>query len=321
MPSLVIGYDSNHMITHNIRVRHRDNFRMNVACHTMGGDGLGNLLKKGLSFGLNLFKKAKPHIQKASNIYNKGKTIAKKAEKIYNSNEGQMVRAMMPQKMKDKEQQIKNKISPYIKKGQEIERQAKNIYNQVDNATDMLNTMIEPDKPKVAGEGLKRKLLKKYSGKGCCKGSGTVLTGSGTKLAGDGKEAMKDVIRLGAKMIPTIIQQGKGISQKNKEKLLKHTMNHYQKALQSKNMRGAGLTDIFKTIGSAIISPITSILGLGGDGKKKGKKKMLLNHLQRHIEKQLSHAYHKKMKGEGFDFGKVLSTIGDVAGTVLPFLL
>ena len=338
MPSLVIGYDNNQMISHNVMFRHRDNFRLNVACHTMGGDGLGSLFKKGLSFGLNLFKKAKPRIQQATNIYNKGKNIAQKVGQVYNSDEGKMVRAMMPDSVKQKEQQIKNTINPYITKGKSIENQVKNIYNQVDNATQLLNTMVEPDKPKVAGQGLKNKLLKEYGGRGCCgkKGRGVRLAGDGVRLAGDGialagsggnqREAMKDVIQLGMRMIPAIIQKGKGISEKNKQKLMKHSMEHYKKALKSKHMRGAGIMDIFKTIGSAIINPIGTIAGvLGGDGKMcgkgKNKKKVLLNHLQKHIENQLKSTYNKKMKGEGIDFGSILSTIGDVAGTVLPFLI
>ena len=347
MVKLTIGYIEPKLLSHDVCLSHHNGFKINKICHTMGGDGIGKFFKNLFSKSMSIYKKVKPSIQKGLQYYDKAKDIASSAQQLYKSNEFQNIKNKLPKNVLQKEEQFLKKAKPYFDTAKEKEKQIFNLGRMADENIINLDNKINQKEENIAGSGLKKKLLLQYgkgtklAGSGCgnmC-GSGDMLAGSGDFLAGSGDflagsgdmcgSGLGDILKLGAQMIPTIIQQtGSGLNNDAKQALLNHSMKEYKKILKGatykKLQSGKGIGDIFKSIASAVITPLNVISNIGkrASGQSgEGKKKMLIKGMKKKIEKDMMKAYKNRMKGSGPSFGDILGGIADTASHILPFLL
>ena len=280
---------------------------------------------------MSIYKKVKPSIQQGLQYYDKAKDIASKAQQIYKSDEFQNIKNKLPKNVLQKEEQFLQKAKPYFDKAKEKEKQIFNLGRMADeNIINLDNKINQKEEENIAGSGLKKKLLLQY-GKGT-KLAGSGMCGSGDMLAGSGMcgNGWGDILKLGAQMIPTIIQQtGNGMNNDAKQALLNHSMKQYKKNILNgstykKLQSGKGIGDIFKSIASAVITPLNVISNIGkrASGQSgEGKKKMLIKGMKKKIEKDMMKAYKTRMKGSGPSFGDILGGIADTASHILPFLL
>jgi hypothetical protein len=354
MVKLTIGYVEPKLLSHDVSLSRHNGFKINKICHQMGGDGIGKFFKNLFSKSMSIYKKVKPSIQQGLQYYDKAKDIASKAQQIYKSDEFQGIKNKLPKNVLQKEEQFLQKAKPYFDKAKEKEKQIFNLGRMADENIINLDNKINQKEENIAGSGLKKKLLLQYgkgtklagsgmcgsgdmlAGSGMC-GSGDMLAGSGMcgsgdMLAGSGMcgNGWGDILKLGAQMIPTIIQQtGNGMNNDAKQALLNHSMKQYKKNILNgstykKLQSGKGIGDIFKSIASAVITPLNVISNIGkrASGQSgEGKKKMLIKGMKKKIEKDMMKAYKTRMKGSGPSFGDILGGIADTASHILPFLL
>ena len=251
--------------------------------------------------------------------------------------------------MLKKEQQLINKAKPYVQKAQRFEKEAKGKYNQaittgqdywkkaedIANKVDTTFDLEDKKAEKMPGDGLRTKLLM-LEGKGCCRGRGAMLAGSGAILPGAGAklagEGWGDIIKLGVKMIPAIIdgiQRGSGLNAKAKKQLTDLTEQRVRKLLpgvmspivSGRGLKGKGIGDFLAKLAETVVTPVNLISNImkrsqGGSGRGNAKIKAF----QKNIEKTLAKCYLAKQQGRGVSTSDVLSAIGDTAEAMLPFL-
>lgn len=301
----------------------------------LSGDGIGSFLGSLFSKGMRAYRKAKPYVTKGIKAYNTAKEVAGTARDIYQSDAVQSLRQQLPPSVRQREQQIIQKATPFVAKAQQLERQAKSAYQKaqpivqtglqnyqkVQGIADKVDKHFGWDK-KGSGlcgvDKLKHQLLalekkKSKKGRGHC-GSGTVLAGNGTRLAGEG---WNDVLKFGLEMVPHIIDgisTASQLSGKGKNELINLTQQHLRPILSGVKTP--------KQLASAVITPLKLIHQSGsGRGRKNTKGAKMLKQFEKEIEQKLKMAKIARQQGRGVSADDVLGTIGNVASTILPFLL
>jgi hypothetical protein len=360
MPSLTIGLETpenlfNTDVCDRVELRSIMAVHRNV-CYDLSGEGLGSFLKSIFSRGVKLYNKAKPYVDKGLKYYDTATDLAQKAQKVYQSDEFNAIKNKLPPSVLKKEQQLINKAKPYVQKAQRFEKEAKGKYNQaiatgqdywkkaedIANKVDTTFGLEDKKAEKMPGDGLRTKLLK-LEGKGCCRGRGAMLAGSGAILPGAGAilpgagaklagEGWGDIIKLGVKMIPTIIdgiQRGSGLNAKAKKQLTDLTEQRVRQILpgvmspiiSGRGLKGKGIGDFLAKLAETVVTPVNLISNImkrsqGGSGRGNAKIKAF----QKDIEKTLAKCYLAKQQGRGVSTSDVLSAIGDTAEAMLPYL-
>jgi hypothetical protein len=357
MPSLTIGLETPENLF-NIEICDRIELRSVMAihrnvCYDLSGEGLGSFLSSVFSRGVKLYNKAKPYVDKGLKYYDTATDLAQKAQKVYQSDEFNAIKNKLPPSVLQKEQQLINRAKPYYQKAKSFEKEAKGKYNQaiatgqdywktaegiadkVDNSFGWDDTDKKAEK--MPGDGLRNKLLK-LEGKGCCRGAGAMLPGAGSMLPGAGArlagEGWGDIIKLGVKMIPAIIdgiQRGSGLNAKAKKQLIDLTEERVRQILpgvmspivSGRGLKGKGIGNFFKKLAETVVTPLNLISNIqkhsqGGSGKGKGSAK--IKAFQKDIEKMLAQCYLARQQGRGISFSDVMSGVADTAEAMLPFL-
>lgn len=329
-------------------------------CYDLSGEGLGSFLQSIFSKGVNLYNKAKPYVDKGLKIYNTATDLAEKAQKVYQSDEFQKLKNKLPPSVLQKEQQLISKATPYYQKAKSFENEAKDkfqkgltvgkdYWKQAEDIANKVDTTFGLDTPekKMPGDGLRMKLLKLEGSKrkmkgqgrrliGCgdilpgmgdiLPGMGAILPGMGVKLAGEGYGV---IIKKAMKMIPAIIdgiQAGSGMNDMTKKQLMNLTQEQVKKILPGVmtplSMSGDGFFEDLANVVMTPLSLISKIVSPNQNGNGKAKKgKVKLNKFKKDVAKILRQVHISKQKGTGISFSDVLSSIGQVASTILPFIL
>ncbi len=317
------------------------------------GVKLYNKAKPYVQKGIKAYDTATDLAQKAQKVYQSDEfqAVKNKLPPSVLRKEQQLINKAKPyyQKAKQFEKTAKGKYDQALVTGQDYWKTAEGIANKVDQTFGLEDKKAE----KMPGDGLRTKLLK-LEGRGSCKGRGAKLAGSGAILAGSGAmlpgagamlagsgamlpgagvklagEGWGDIIKMAVKMIPAVIdgiQSGSGLNAKAKKQLTDLTEARVRQILPGAiapiatgRLKGKGIGDIFKTLASAVVAPLSIMSNLQSGSGAKGKAK--LNKFHKDVEKTLAHCYMAKQQGRGISFGDVLGGIAKGASMVLPFLL
>jgi len=297
---------------------------MMCSMNDLGGEGIGSFLSNLFSKGMKLYRSAKPYVKSGLQAYKTAKDVAKTAKDIYKSEEVEALKNILPESVKQKEQQVLARVSPFVEKAQELESKALRNYNLAKTVANKIDNEFSPFLPKQSGEGmcgvdkLRNKLIrlenknpKQLKGYGTSlPGAGTVLAGAGTSLAGMGASSN---LQFGLQMLPYVINgisKASKLSGKGKTELMKLTEQTIRPLLPGVRT---------PTHIASIVSTPLRLIQAGSGKSKNSKGTKLIKSFENDVKKRLK--LMKTQKGSGSSTLDVLKTVGEVAGMVLPFLL
>ena len=127
---------------------------MFCSMNDLGGEGIGSFLSSLFSKGMKLYKSAKPYVKSGLQAYKTAKDVAKTAKDIYKSEEVEALKNILPESVRQKEQQVFARVNPYVEKAQELESKALRNYNLAKTVASKIDTEFSPFLPKQSGEGM-----------------------------------------------------------------------------------------------------------------------------------------------------------------------
>ena len=298
-------------------------------CHDLSGAGFGSFLSSLFSRGVKLYNKAKPIVKKGLQAYDTASKVASAAKDIYQSSEVQRARNLLPPSVQRKEQELLKKAKPFYEKAKSYEGKAREAYKdaqpylreapryaqEAQNYANQIDQKLglEPKAEKLPGDGLRSKLLRLERHKG----RGTRLAGQGTYLPGAGTALAGGCLKMGLSLVPKIIegiQRGSGLSSSGKRQLTQLTQQHLRSILPGVRTP--------QHLASAVLTPLKLIHQSGSGSKaKRAKGARYLKQFEKEIERKLKAVNVAHQQGRGVSTSDVLSTIGNIASVVLPFLL